>query len=434
MKGLVILGYENPNQYTWAILMGYLEQDPILMENYDFRHLPFHLYQAQEHPEIIQSIPFQQYDVVVIAYSLLSIQIPQFREFILNHSQYFSKLHPNVVTVAGGPHIMAKPEEMRHYQVDFVVPNEGEYAFQQLLHALLIQHKAKIDITTLNGVGRVSPNYIPATAPQLITLGNSPSFSPKFRLFGPIEISRGCPFRCKFCQTGNSSQQMRHAPIENLLKWITLGAEIKYNKLWFLTPNAFAYGSRNGVTPNVDALYQLLSGISQIKKIKEIYFGTFPSEVRPESVTSEVLETVSPFITNKKVLIGAQSASNSLLRTLARGHTIEEIYTANELLNQYGFQCEIDFIFGLPGEKEENIEANIHFFEDVLKNRIKNVRIHAHTFMPLPGTPFENELPGQISPKLHDIIGKLAKDGKAFGEYQAQAGLIPNRYSKNTSS
>ncbi|MHA1520082.1 MAG: TIGR04013 family B12-binding domain/radical SAM domain-containing protein [Promethearchaeota archaeon] len=434
MKGLVLFGYNKPNRYTWAILLGYLEQDPVLMEYYDLKSLPFQLYQAPDHPDIIRSIPFQDYDVVVIAYSLMSIQLPQFRDFNLHHPQYFSNLHPNVVTVAGGPHVLAKPEDMTNFGVDFVIPNEGERAFQQLLHALRTSSSQKskldIDVTILSGVGRVLPNYIPAIEPQLVTLGKYPSFSPKFRLFGPIEISRGCPFRCKFCQTGNSTQRMRHASVENLLKWITLGSELKYDKLWFLTPNAFAYGSRNGVTPNVDALHQLLSGISNIKKIKGIFFGTFPSEVRPESVTSEVLETVTPFLANKKILIGAQTASNRLLRTLARGHTIEDIYAAIDLLGQYGFKCEVDFIFGLPGEQEADIEANIQFFEDVRSNRLKNVKIHTHTFMPLPGTPFENELPGQVSQKLQDIIGKLAKEGKAYGEYQAQAGLVSTRYTK----
>ncbi len=436
MKGLVLFGYNKPNRYTWAILLGYLEQDPVLMEYYDFKPLPFQLYQALDHPEVIRSIPFQDYDIVVIAYSLMSIQMPQFRDFNLQHPQYFSKLHPNVVTVAGGAHILAKPEDLQNLNVDFVIPNEGERAFQQLLHALRAQPKSKtksksfIDVTSLSGVGRVFPNYIPATPPELITLGDYPSFSPKFRIFGPIEISRGCPFRCKFCQTGNSTQRMRHASVENLLKWITLGADLKYDKLWFLTPNAFAYGSRNGITPNVDALYQLLSGIAQIKKIKGIYFGTFPSEVRPESVTREVLDTVTPFVANKKFLIGAQTASNRLLRTLARGHTIEDVYTAIDLLNEYGFKCEVDFIFGLPGEQEADIEANIQFFEDVRSNRLKNVKIHTHTFMPLPGTPFENELPGKVAPKLQEIIGKMAKEGKAYGEYQAQAGMVSTRYTK----
>ncbi|MCF2139393.1 MAG: TIGR04013 family B12-binding domain/radical SAM domain-containing protein [Candidatus Lokiarchaeota archaeon] len=430
-KGLVLFGYDKPNRYTWAILMGYLEQDPELIKHYDFHPLSFHLYNAPKHRDALIKINFQKYNIIILAYSLLSIQIPQFIKFHEEFPHFFSEYHNNTVSIVGGAHVSAVPEKfakLRH-DIDFIVPNEGEVAFQQLLHAILHESKDQIDVSQLNGVARTLPQYIPAKPPQLHELGKTPSFSPYFRLFGPIEISRGCPFRCKFCQTGNSSQSMRHAPLDALIKWIKLGAEIKYDKLWFLSPNAFAYGSRNGVTPNVDMLYQLLSHIYDIKNIKGIYFGTFPSEVRPESVTHEVMEAISPFLANKKILLGAQSASNRLLRKIGRGHTIEDIYHAIEILNQFGYKCEIDFIFGLPGETIDDIEANINFFEEVLTNRLSNVRIHTHTFMPLPGTPFENEPNGKVSPKIHEIIGKLAKQGKAYGEYQSQAGLITNRFS-----
>lgn len=425
----MIFGYDKPNRYTWAILMGFLEHDSEIMAQYDFHILPFQVYQAPAHEDYINTIPFANYDHIILAFSLMTIQMPQFDEYMQKTPAYFAKWHPNIIAIAGGPHVQARPADFAQYAIDFIIPHEGEIAFQQLLKALIINPKEKIETEILAGVARTNPQYIPSNPPELITLGDYPSFSPHFRLFGPIEISRGCPFRCKFCQTGNSTQGMRHAPVEKLLEWIRLGAKLKYDKLWFLSPNAFAYGSTNGVTPNIEALSQLLSGISEIKKIKGIYFGTFPSEVRPESVTTEVLETVTPFLANKKILVGAQTASNRHLKSLRRGHTIEEIERSMQLLTQFGFQTEVDFIFGLPGETEDDIEANLQFFEGILTNKNLNVRIHTHTFMPLPGTPFENESVGEIDPRLHEVIGRLAKQGKAYGEYQAQAGLISTRYS-----
>ncbi|MHA1795540.1 MAG: TIGR04013 family B12-binding domain/radical SAM domain-containing protein [Promethearchaeia archaeon] len=430
MKGLVLFGYAKPNRYSWAVLMGYLEHDSTICDHYDFLPLSFQLYQGPQHKKELAEISFQKYDIILLAYSLLTIQIPQFTEFNQNYPNFYSQWHPNIISVVGGPHPTAKPQDFSFgsNQVDFIIPNEGERAFQELLMALISQKPDDIDVGRLNGVARGKSFYIPSKPPILHKLGTSPSFSPKFRLFGPIEISRGCPFRCKFCQTGNTSQKMRHAPLEQIIHWVQLGAQIKYDKLWFLTPNAFAYGSKNGVTPNVEMLYQLLSQVSSIQRIKGLYFGTFPSEVRPESVTDEVMETIEPFLANRKILLGAQTASNRLLKLISRGHTIEHIYQAVEILQKYDFKCEIDFIFGLPGENKEDIEATINFFEDVLNNRLKNVKIHTHTFMPLPGTPFENEPKGRIDPKILEIVGKMAKQGKAYGEHQAQAGLIPTKF------
>jgi len=406
-KALVLFGYDKPNRYTWSILIGFLESDPVLMEQYSFHPLPFHIYKSHLHQDYFEKIDFKKYDFVILAYSLLSVQIPQFEEFNVNHRQFFNKFHPKIINVVGGSHAAASPKAFTKLKIDFIIPDEGEYAFSQLLHTLLKKSKDKIETELIPGLSRGFPIYVPANQPILVKVGKFPPFSAKFRLFGPIEISRGCPFRCKFCQTGNRADKMRHASVENIVKWVRIASEIKFDKVWFLSPNSFGYGSKNGVTP-----------------------GTFPSEVRPESVTREVLEVITPFISNKKILIGAQSASNRLLRSIQRGHTFEHVKNAISLLNEFNFNVELDFIFGLPGENSEDIQDNINFFQDILKSKYNNVKIHTHTFMPLPGTPFSNEPKGILDPSILKIIGKLSKIGKAYGEHLSQAGIVKTRYSK----
>ncbi len=429
-KALVMFGYDKPNRYSWSILMGYLESDSILMEQYSFLPLPFHIYKSHLYQDYFENLDFKKYDYIILAYSLLSVQIPQFEEFNLKHSKFFSKFHPNIITVVGGPHVAVSPEEFSKLMIDFIIPDEGEHAFSILLHILLKKSKDKIDTELIPGLIRGFPIYIPASQPKLVEVGKFPPFSSKFRLFGPIEISRGCPFRCKFCQTGNRAIKMRHASVENIVKWVRIASEIKFDKVWFLSPNSFGYGSRNGVFPNINALYDLLSQIHAIPAIKGIFFGTFPSEVRPESVTREVLEAITPFITNNKILIGAQSASNRLLRSIQRGHTFEHVKKAISILQEFNLNVELDFIFGLPGENSEDIQDNINFFQEILNGKYKNVKIHTHTFMPLPGTPFSNEPKGILDPVIMKIIGKLTKVGKAYGSHLAQAKIQKTRYSK----
>ncbi len=66
----------------------------------------------------------------------------------------------------------------------------------------------------------------------------------------------------------------------------------------------------------------------------------------------------------------------------------------------------------------------------LLNKKYTNVRIHTHTFMPLPGTPFEYEPLGVVDKRIQRIIGQLSTEGLAFGEFQAQAQMIETKYRK----
>jgi radical SAM superfamily enzyme YgiQ (UPF0313 family) len=156
-----------------------------------------------------------------------------------------------------------------------------------------------------------------------------------------------------------------------------------------LSPNSFAYGSPHGSGTNPEAVKYLLKGLRGLSPMVELYFGTFSSEVRPEFVSNEMMEVVRPYINNKYFTIGAQSASDQLLKKINRGHTFEDVKKAIDIITDYDFGVDVDFIFGLPDEKQEDIDITIDYFNEILKST-KKIRIHAHTFMPLPGTPYKD--------------------------------------------
>ena len=116
---------------------------------------------------------------------------------------------------------------------------------------------------------------------------------------------------------------MRHVPVDKVIEFLQHAVDIKYTRAGSLLPMLLLYGSKNGIKPNPEALDEILTGINGIQGLKEINFGTFPSEVRPEFVTREVLGIVMPKITNKYLVIGAQNASNRLLKVINPGHTFE---------------------------------------------------------------------------------------------------------------
>jgi B12-binding domain/radical SAM domain protein len=189
----------------------------------------------------------------------------------------------------------------------------------------------------------------------------------------------------------------------------------------FISPNAFSYGSHDGKLLNLPVLEDLLINIKKIIGADgKIYFGTFPSEVRPEHVTEETLNLVSNYAANDNIVIGAQSGSQRILNSCNRGHSVEDVYNAVALTIKKGLLANVDFIFNLPNETEDDINLTIDLINELSK---MGAKIHTHTFMPLPLTVFANEDVKEIRENTRKIISKLSSKGLAYGDWQKQEKL-----------
>ena len=161
----------------------------------------------------------------------------------------------------------------------------------------------------------------------------------------------------------------------------------------------------------------MLKSIKQFKEIKQIFFGTFPSEVRPDSVNEDIVNEIIPYISNNSCIIGGQSGSNRILKILRRNHTVEDIEDAVDILLNYGITPKVDMIFGFYFEKPEDEEKTINFMKRIIK---KGAIIHAHTFMPLPGSALEKAPPGNLSKNIKKFLGTWSRIGKVYGSWVYQ--------------
>ena len=126
-------------------------------------------------------------------------------------------------------------------------------------------------------------------------------------------------------------------------------------------------------------------------------------------------------MSNRSVIVGAQSGSDRVLKLINRGHSVDDVINAVEVLNRHGFRADVDLILGLPYEDEEDMEATLKLAK-MLAERY-NARLHLHTFIPLPGTPMEGlsakPLPERILREYYKLVGQ----GKAYGYWMKQAEL-----------
>jgi radical SAM superfamily enzyme YgiQ (UPF0313 family) len=164
----------------------------------------------------------------------------------------------------------------------------------------------------------------------------------------------------------------------------------------------------------------LSSARNSMNENGRIYFGTFPSEVRPEHVSPEALRLIKKFCNNDNVVMGAQSGSDTVLTKTHRGHDVECIRRAVRYCVEEKFLPNVDLIFGLPGETSDDLKATLDLAEELTS---LGARIHGHTFMPLPGTPLKNAPPGKISPEIETRLHKMVSRGKLYGQWNEQRSI-----------
>ncbi len=350
---------------------------------------------------------------LVIALSFATAQWPEMAGLLAE----LRNLEPRPWLVAGGPHPSARPADLLSAGVDAVVVGEGEEA----LPALLARIRAGEAPAGLPGVAALAPDgrLVRGPRPVPVDLDAYPPLGIEHRRFGPIEITRGCPCACAFCQTSFLfGGRMRHRSVERVVHWVRQAMDAGYRYVRFVTPNAFAYQSPdNGRSLNLAAIEALLRAMAALVGREQVYFGTFPSEVGPETVTPEAVALVRRYCGNDNLIFGAQTGSERLLRALHRPHTVADVYRAAEVVLAGGLTPVVDLIFGLPGEEDEDLAATVRLMEDLAA---MGAVLHSHTFMPLPGTPLEDAPPGTVDPALHPLLDRLASQGHQVGQWRKQ--------------
>jgi B12-binding domain/radical SAM domain protein len=324
-----------------------------------------------------------------------------------------------ITHLAGGVHAMAEPAATLGLGFDLVATGEGEQIAVDVVAALVDGHPLAdvAGLAWLDGDGALV-RTAPATRHPLDTF---PPFAAQRRRYNPIEITRGCIYACRFCQTPYAFKAtFRHRSVEAVADAVTHLRSRGMHYVRFLTPTSLSYGA-TGETPDLGALEALLAACRHaIGPDGKLYFGTFPSEVRPEHVTDETMALITRFCDNRSVQIGAQSGSEAVLASSKRGHDVDAVERAVRIALAHGLRPDVDLLFGLPGETDADARASL-----ALAERLGSLgaRMHGHTFLPLPGTPYRSAAPGAVSDAVRLDLERLAARGALYGQWARQERL-----------
>ncbi len=320
------------------------------------------------------------------------------------------EMDPSVVTVVGGIHPSALPQDTlnRFALFDYVVLGEGEITFLELVRHVLEGSDPKDEPgLALRADGSVKVNR---KRPQIKDLDTLPfpareklehskyigSASNYYRLpTTAAQASRGCPYNCTNCSKGvygrDSLRFMSPGRVVEEIEYCkkTLGIRnfkmiddtMTVKKEWVLQFCELLASKGLNLSWNASARVDTCD-LEMVKAMRRA--GCFQIKWGPEAGTEKALKAI-----NKRI-------------------TLEQSENAMEISREVGIESNASFMIGIPGETVEDIEKTIEFACKISPDVVTFALLK-----PYPGSPvYEDALrEGRI---LHTVWDEYLHQGFAL--------------------
>jgi B12-binding domain/radical SAM domain protein len=392
-RPMLIFCQSRENRFSLPILLGCIEEEGLTKQ--------WEVLLCKSSQEILRRARRGE---GIIAFSFMTPKLLQIQKEI---QSLRAALDNRWVFIAGGSHPSADPVGTLRLGFDFVFVGEAEKTFPDFLRRFLA---GKLPASAILEGERDSSRFV-----------HYPPYFLQQNFFAPLEITRGCPYNCAYCQTPRIfGHKLRHRTASNAAQHLRQSLAHGYRQHRFLSPNAFSYGAVGIQPPDATSLEELFTACRAAGS-GGLHFGCYPSEVRPEWVKPDVLQLVKKYCRNRTLVLGAQSGSDEILERVRRGHTVGQARQAVRFIREAGFKPHVDFVFGFPGEKEEDRKLSLRLIEEMILNWGAN--IHAHTFLPLPGTPLFSQTPSRLDADTKNALKHWEQKKRLDGWWDEQEDL-----------
>ncbi|MFC1623940.1 TIGR03960 family B12-binding radical SAM protein, partial [Candidatus Omnitrophota bacterium] len=308
------------------------------------------------------------------------------------------------LVIAGGP-CAFNPEPMAPF-IDAFVIGEAEEAVLEIARVIRgsrLEARDSRDVT-LRELSKIDGVYVPALNVEpgdlkihrRIVNDLESSFFPTDIVVPyiqivhdriSIEIMRGCPHRCRFCQACKIFYPLRIRSVKRILE--IAEESIKntgYEEISLLSLSTGDY-------PYLEELVKKLEERFKVQGIK-ISLPSLRASTFKDNGKGQILK-------KRGITFAPEAGSDRLRAYLNKEMTNEEIIKNSNSLLKGGFKkVKLYFMMGLPGEKYEDLDAIIR-----LASQIKSVNLSISPFIAKPHSEFEKE-------KMDDL--KTLEDKKAY--------------------
>lgn len=198
-----------------------------------------------------------------------------------------------------------------------------------------------------------------------------------------VEIMRGCPGRCRFCQASFCRRPIRYRSIERILDI----AKACYHTTGFDTISLLSLS-----TADYPAIEELTT------RLQEYFQDKYVGLSLPSLRVDQQLKLLPKLVTGVRksgLTIAVEAASENLRQVINKPLKDDDLFPAVEAAYQAGWQkLKLYFMVGLPGETDEDIKRIVELSyklairRKIVDGKTANINITISWLVPKPHTPF----------------------------------------------
>ena len=318
-------------------------------------------------------------EIVRLKPDLVGIQAMTFTLIdVMMVAKVVKKVNPETVVVLGGPHVNIYPDEsINHREIDFLILGEGEVPFTELLNGLnrnadlslikgLVFKKNGQTINT--GARPLIDNLddLPHPARRLIPIQKYWSVLARSNPVTTIMTSRGCPYKCIFCDRPHLGKKFRFRSAKNVVDEMEECVQMGIRE-FILYDDTFTVNRQ-----------RVLDICQEIKNRKlKIYWDV---RARVNLIDVELMEKMKASGCDR-IHFGVESGNEVVLKVLRKGITLKQVETAFQSARKVGLTTLAYFMLGNPSETREQILETVG-----LAKKLRPDFVHISLTSPFPAT------------------------------------------------
>lgn len=326
-----------------------------------------------------------------------------FMVIITNHSTFYNDLEfseevkkncKEIKIIFCGDYVTQNKEQaLSNPEIDYIIIGEPDYTISKLISNLMNDK----DISTIKGLGyRINKkNIFNGQSENIKSLDDLPFpardllnqekyFNPfaKQLPFTTIMSSRGCPYNCSFCVTGQVyGKKFRARSVKSMIAEIVYCNEELGIKEFFFRDEIFTF-DRERIKQFCMELINLDLNISWM------------CATRVDKLDYALLEWMK-LSGCHLIKFGVESGSQLILDDVNKGFTVEDTIKTFEYLKDLKIDSVAHLIIGTSKETIATLNETIKFLE-----KIEPSYVSVNIAFPYPGTEFEKQEPCKLSKSL----------------------------------